>query len=203
MKNKGLFISLEGIEATGKSTIAEKVKSTLKDRVVVTREPGGIKASEEIRETIMNNDISDRTELLLFLASRKEHLDKRIIPELEKGKIVICDRYAHSSFAYQGYGRGLNLEEIKQLNDFVTENMYPDITFLIDIDVKTSMKRKSKVDEQNRFDKETFDFFQKVRSGYLDMSKKPLGYGNICVIDGEKSIDEIVEKILNILEEYV
>lgn len=194
---KGIFVSLEGIEATGKTTIANLLKEKMKNseqEVVITREPGGIKSAETIRNVIMDNNIDVETELLLFLAARREHLSKKIIPSLQEGKIVICDRYCHSTFAYQGFGQGIDIDKVVSLNNFATNGIMPDIVFYIDIPVKVSLTRKSKVDEQNRLDKMHNDFYERVREGFLEMSQDK-SFGNIITIDGNKNVEEIVDEI--------
>lgn len=194
--NKGLFISLEGIEATGKSTIAKSLKDIYGDRVLVTREPGGNAFAEKIREMIMEDGISRETELLLFLSARREHLEKVIKPALREGKIVVCDRYMHSSIAYQGHGREIGMDKVYELNHFATGGFMPNITFLIDVPVEISLKRKREVEEQNRLDQEDKAFYKKVRQAYLKMavSNKDI-YGNMKIVNGEKTIEEIIEEI--------
>lgn len=196
---KGIFVTLEGLGATNKLTIAKRIKEQYEavenKKVMVTKELCGIKTSEEIKHTIINNKIDNKTELFLFLAARREHFKNKIYPGLLENDIVICDRYAHSTFAYQGYGKGLKLTDIYHLNYFMTDGIMPDITFYIDIPVKTSMERKSKTKEQNRLDEMDKSFYDRVKKGYLEMSEMN-DFGRIVVIDGTVSIAEIVEDII-------
>lgn len=194
------FFSIEGIEATGKTTVANMVVIKLKKdgfKVVTTREPGGIESAETIRNTIMDDsmkDISPMTELLLFMAARKEHLDKKIIPLLNSGHIVITDRFLHSSVAYQGGAKGLGIDTVFDMNKSLVDDYMPCTTFLIDVPVEISLERKMKVEEQNRLDKMSVDFYENVRSSFLCMADNDK-FGRIVKIDGTLSMEEIADCI--------
>ena len=206
-----LFITLEGPEGSGKSSALKIVTEKLKElnySVVITREPGGTPISEQIRNVILdkNNTLMDsRTEALLYAASRRQHLVEKIWPSLKEGKIVFCDRYLDSSLSYQGYARGLGVEEVLKVNEYATEGTFPDITFLFDIAPEIGLERISRNSsrEVNRLDVEKLSFHKKVRAGYLELSKRfPNRY---IVIDAssplEKVADEVLKNILKKLKE--
>lgn len=201
---KGLFIALEGGEATGKTTTGNSLKERLEKEgyeVIVTREPGGIPSAEAIRNNIMDFPVDAKTELLLYLAARREHLVKKIIPALEAGKIVISDRFYLSSLVYQGYARGLGVDTVRGLNGFVCEDVYPDINIVIDIPVQVSMQRKQQVEEINRLDLEGEAFHQKVETCYqLLCSGKE---DNILVVDGTVPLEKMIERIYQIVKEQI
>lgn len=197
---KGLFITFEGADGCGKTTqmnlLAEYLKKQGRE-VVLTREPGGKGLGEKIREILLNYDgeVSDRCESFLFLADRAQNIDTIVNPAVDAGKIVLCDRHTDSSVAYQGYGRGLDIERINMLNNLATNGKKPDITFVFDIDTETSMKRVGK--EKDRMESAGFEFYTKVRNGYLEIAKKEPE--RIKVIDASKSIEEIHQEVLSYL----
>lgn len=197
---KGLFITFEGADGCGKTTqmnlLAEYLKKQGRE-VVLTREPGGKGLGEKIREILLNYDgeVSDRCESFLFLADRAQNIDTIVNPAVDAGKIVLCDRHTDSSVAYQGYGRGLDIERINMLNNLATNGKKPDITFVFDIDTETSMKRVGK--EKDRMESAGFEFHIKVRNGYLEIAKKEPE--RIKVIDASKSIEEIHQEVLSYL----
>ena len=174
---QGIFITFEGPEGAGQTTLLKKLAKKLEElgyTVVSTREPGGIQIAEQIRKVILdpeNTAMDARTEALLYAASRRQHLVEKVIPALQEGKIVLCDRFIDSSLAYQGYARGIGMDEVLSINQFAIENLMPDITFYFDIDPEVGLKRKSG-QEMNRLDLETLDFHQKVRAGYVSLVKK-------------------------------
>lgn len=173
MKNK--FITIEGGDGAGKTTIQYLLKDKLEKlgyRVVSTREPGGINISEKIRNLLLDPShiqMDERTEALLYAASRRQHLVEKIIPALEEGKVVLCDRFIDSSLAYQGHARGIGMEKIYNMNRFAIENYMPGLTLLLDIDPKEGLQRILTNDnrEKNRLDLETIHFHQLVHEGYL------------------------------------
>ncbi len=174
-KNKGLFITFEGVEGAGKTTnigfIAEKIKQAGHE-VLVTREPGGTKTGEAIREVLISNDLPEMhhdTELLLMFAARSEHLQRKILPALEQGIWVLCDRFTDASYAYQGAGRGIDFNKIKLLENMVQGSLRPDITFLFDLDADIGLARAKGRGEADRFEQQHIDFFNRVRAQYLAM----------------------------------
>ena len=174
-----MFITLEGPEGSGKTSAAKKIVSELERlgyQVLFTREPGGTPIAEQIRNVILDkaNTILDaRAEALLYAASRRQHLVEKVLPALQLGKIVICDRYIDSSLAYQGGARGLGIDEVLNINLFATENMFPDLTLLFDLDPEIGLERinLNKNREVNRLDLEKLDFHKKVRKTFLELSK--------------------------------
>ena len=167
---------------------------------ILTREPGGTKLAEKIRELLLSDDfgrICSKTEILLNYAARKDHIKKLINPALENGTKVISDRFFDSTFAYQGFGRGVQLELIKKIHKEILKDFAPDITFLIDIDINIAMKRVKLRGESNKFDKMDLEFHQKIKDGFLQIAKN--NPERIKIIDGNKSKEEIHEEILNTL----
>ena len=199
---KGLFITFEGADGCGKTTqmdlLAEYLKNNGKE-VLLTREPGGKGLGEKVREILLNydGDVSDKCESFLFLADRAQNIDIIVNPAVEKGKIVLCDRHIDSTVAYQGYGRGLDIERIKMLNNLATNGHKPDLTFVFDIDVVTSMKRVGK--EKDRMESAGIDFHNRVRKGYLELAKQEPK--RIKVLDATKSIEEIHNNVIEIINE--
>ena len=198
---KGIFITFEGPDGSGKSTIIRKVEKylALNDiEYISTREPGGIDISEQIREVILNKSntaMDARTEALLYAASRRQHLAERVIPALKDGKIVICDRFIDSSLAYQGYARGIGMDEVMKVNEFAIDEYMPNLTFYLDIEPELGLERISKSisREVNRLDLEKIDFHNKVREGYLILLKK---YPNrIVKIDASQDIEGVFRDI--------
>lgn len=171
---KGFFITAEGGEGAGKTTALSKVLSMLEAKgwnVVLTREPGGIRISEKIRQLILDRDhqeMDDRTEALLYAAARRQHLMEKVIPALQSGKIVLCDRFVDSSLVYQGYARGIGMEAVRSVNDFAIEDCMPDLTLLFDIRPEKGLERINSNDarEINRLDLEELEFHEKVYEGY-------------------------------------
>lgn len=200
---KGVFITLEGPEGSGKSTIIKKVEEFLSEKKVKyisTREPGGIDISEQIRDIILrktNTAMDARTEALLYAASRRQHLIERVIPALEKGVVVVCDRFIDSSLAYQGYARGIGMDEVMRINEFAIDKYMPDLTFYLHIEPRLGLERISKNSnrEVNRLDLEKIDFHNKVRDGYLILLKK---YPDrIVKIDASGDIQSVFADVKN------
>ena len=166
------FIVLEGGEGSGKSAQAKALNARLRklgSNVVVTHEPGGTMLGDKLRRWVKwGKDVTIPTELLLFLASRSQLVTKVIRPAMERGDIVICDRFAGSTLAYQGYGRGMDLSLLRTLNDFVTDGLTPDLVLLLDVDVEEGLRRKKR--RWDTFEREDFTFHQRVRDGYLEMA---------------------------------
>ena len=202
--SKGLFVTFEGADGCGKTTQMKLLKEYLLCKgidVVLTREPGGRGLGEKVREILLNYDgaVSDRCESFLFLADRAQNIDIIVNPAVESGKIVLCDRHIDSTVAYQGYGRGLDLERIKMLNSIATNNRKPDLTFVFDIDVETSMQRVGK--EKDRLESEGKEYHNRVRNGYLEIAKQEPE--RIKVIDASMSIEEIHEEVKKVIDFYL
>lgn len=188
--NKGLFVTFEGIDGCGKSTQIQKLYQKLLEigiPISVTREPGGTELSEKIRALLLSNDSScmiSECELLLFLASRAQLVGERIKPAITEGGIVLADRFQEATFAYQGYGRRMDLDTIYSLNEFATAGIKPGITFIFDIPVEESLKRLRGT-EKDRMENEAVEFFERVRKGYLQAQERdPKG---IHILDGTLS----------------
>ena len=202
------FITFEGGEGTGKTTLIEMLMKDLLASgfdAIKTREPGGSKISEQIRNVILNVDNTEMkymTEALLYAASRCQHLEEVVKPALNSGKVVICDRYVDSSLAYQGYARGLGIEKVYKINDYAISGFYPDLTIYIDVDPRIGLGRiKSNHRDMNRLDLEQIAFHDKVRNGYLEVSK--MFPDRIKVIDGNDTIENIYQKIKEIVFESI
>lgn len=199
--SKGLFITFEGADGCGKTTqlmlLAKYLKAQGRE-VVVTREPGARGLGEKIREILLNYDgeVSSRAEAFMFLADRAQHIDVIVNPAIKSGKIVLCDRHTDSSVAYQGYGRRLDIDEIKRLNSIATNGRKPDMTLIFDIDVETSMARVG--DTKDRMESAGIEFFNRVRNGYLEIAKQEPN--RVKVLDASKSIEEIHKNVIALYE---
>jgi len=196
MKEKGVFISIEGIDGSGKTTLVNQLIDRLKGKtipVLSIREPGGTRVSEKIRELLLNRDNFDilpRTEALLYAAARIQLLEEKIKPALAQGYLVIADRYLDSTIAYQGFGRGIDLEFLELLNNLCTGGMVPDLTFLLDIDPLKAAQRRSNIN-RDRLEMEGDDFLKRVRNGYLQLAAHNR---RIKVIDASKPIEDVLEE---------
>lgn len=202
---KGLFISFEGGEGSGKSSVINVVKEKLEAdgyKVVITREPGGVNVSEQIRNVILavDNKMSKETEALLYAASRTEHLYAKVIPLIEDGYIVLSDRYIDSSLAYQGYARGIGIEKVLEINMFAREYL-PKVTYFFDVRPEVGLARIKGREKIDRLDLETLDFHQKVYEGYKEVCK--LYPERVKPINGERCIEEIIEDIYNDIKKYL
>lgn len=202
------FITFEGGEGTGKTTLIEMLMKDLKDAgfdAIKTREPGGSKISEQIRSVILNvenTEMTYMTEALLYAASRSQHLEEVIKPALESGKVVICDRYIDSSLAYQGVARDLGIEKVYKINDYAIGGFYPDLTIYIDVDPRIGLGRiVTNHRDMDRLDLEKISFHDKVRQGYLEVSK--MFSDRIKVVDGNDTIENIYKKIKEIVFESI
>lgn len=195
---KGKFITLEGPEGSGKTTISTRVVKILEDKgfkVLLTREPGGVEIAEQIRNVILdknNTKMDPKTEVLLYAAARRQHLVEKVLPALEAGYIVICDRFVDSSLAYQGVARNLGINEVYEMNLFAINDVMPDKTLFFDIDYLKGLERiKVNQRETNRLDLEKNDFHKKVYDGYMEICDK---YDNrIVKINADQTIEEVVE----------
>ncbi len=204
-----MFITFEGVEGCGKSSVLSKIYDELKKDdydVIQTREPGGVKIGEEIRKILLDKEntmMDKRTEALLFAASRRQHLIEKVWPALKENKIVLCDRFIDSSLAYQGGGDEIGVDEVLKINLFATENTFPDLTILFDIDPRIGLARinKNANREVNRLDVKEIEFYDKIRSTFLELAKN---YSNrFVVIDASKSFDDVYQNVLNIIKEKI
>lgn len=191
------LITLEGVEGSGKSTLIHYLKELIEGigkKVIVTREPGGIEISEQIRSVILdtkNTKMDGRTEALLYAAARRQHLVERIVPALKEGNVVLCDRFIDSSLAYQGYARGLGIDEVLSINEFAIGSFMPNLTLYLDLDPQIGLSRirKNKGREVNRLDLEEISFHLKVREGYEEVIKRfP---DRIVRVDGNQELDKV------------
>jgi dTMP kinase len=201
-----MFITLEGPDGSGKTTqvplLAEAIRGAGYE-LVVTREPGGTEIGDQVRQVIMslkNKQMKPTTEILLFQASRAQLVREVIVPSLEAGKVVLCDRYADSTLAYQGYGHQTDLEKLKQIVDFATGGLKPDLTVYLDIDAEEGLKRRSgPEDEWNRLDDYELAFHQRVREGYHEMiAAEPERW---VVIDGGRTVEEVQKDLRRVVLE--
>ncbi len=195
--SKGLFITFEGGECSGKTSVIATLCEILKEKgipFISTREPGGIKIGEEIRKIILdvhNTAMTPETEALLYAASRMQHLKEKILPALEEGKLVICDRFLDSSIAYQGFARNLGMEAILKINYFAQKHL-PDHTIFIDVKPEEALKRLKNREKIDRLDLEEMSFHHKVYEGYLHaIQRNPDRY---LIVDGERSLEEVTQE---------
>ena len=200
-----MFITIEGPEGSGKTTAVDTAVKELEKmgyQIVRTREPGGTPIAEQIRNVILDKNnvaMDQRTEALLYAASRRQHLVEKVWPALKEGKIVICDRYLDSSLAYQGGARGLGVDNILQVNSFATEGTFPDLTLVFDIDPQLGLARiaANSNREVNRLDLEKIEFHKKVRNTFLELAKRyPERF---VVIDASQSREEVARKTLEVM----
>lgn len=200
----GRFITLEGSEGAGKSSNLAYIQQRLEQAgidLVVTREPGGTPLGEAIRKLLLdhrNTDMLDDTELLLMFAARSQHLKELIIPSLEEGKWVLCDRFTDASYAYQGGGRGIPTDRIASLEQWVQGELRPDLTLLLDIPVEAGLARAGARSEPDRFEREQEEFFQRVRQAYLDRAQADAG--RYKIIDASQPLEQVQQQIDTVLE---
>lgn len=193
--NKGLFITLEGIEGVGKTTQVDYLGELFRrngNTVCITREPGGTSVGEAIRDILLSSsdlDISDETELLMIFAARAQHLKRVIEPALARHEVVICDRFTDASFAYQGGGRGIAKEKIQHLLTWVQGEMQPDLTLLLDTPVEIGLSRAGKRGELDRFESESIEFFESIRQEYLSLAKAEPD--RIVIIDATPNLEDV------------
>ena len=197
---RGLFITFEGIDGCGKSTQLSLAARSLRERgldVVVTREPGGTPIAEKIREILIspeNSEMVNECELLLYLAARAQHVHQTIIPALEEGKIILCDRFQEATFAYQGFGRSFSLKLLKDLNAFATGSLNPDCTLIFDISEQVSRIRLEAINKgKDRLEQNGIEFFKRIRNGYHELAKAEPS--RIVLIYGERSISEVSDLV--------
>ena len=200
---KGMFVTFEGADGCGKTTQLSLLKDYLSAngyKVLVTREPGAGGLGQKLRDILLNYDgvVSNRCESFLFLADRAQHIDTIVKPAIEDGFIVLCDRHTDSTVAYQGYGRGLDIERINYLNNLATDGLKPDLTFVYDVDIETSMSRVGNT--KDRMESAGNDFFNKVRHGYLEIAQKEPD--RVKVINATLPIDKVFEETLAIFKTF-
>jgi dTMP kinase len=205
---KGLFITFEGPEGSGKTSVIEGIKAYFNDLnidYITTREPGGIKIAEEIRNIILdkeNTEMDARAEALLFAASRSQHLNEKVVPALESGKVVICDRFVDSSLAYQGHARGLGIDEVYQINKFGIGETLPDLTIFIDVPPHVGLNRVfSNTRKVDRLDLEDIAFHERVYEGYMIIAKKY--HNRFKIVDGTKSKEDVIKDTIEIIKQYI
>ncbi|MCW8871533.1 MAG: dTMP kinase [Xanthomonadales bacterium] len=199
-----MFITIEGGEGAGKSTMMERMVTWLEDRghkVVPTREPGGTELAEKLRAILLDKNtvgLSDQAELLLMFASRAQHLAEVIRPALQRGETVLCDRFTDATWAYQGGGRGLPLDDIAILERLVHGDLQPDLTVLLDLPVAQGLRRASRRGEADRFEEESSGFFERVRQAYLRRAES--APGRFAVVDASGSMEEVWSQVDGILQ---
>jgi dTMP kinase len=207
MSKKGIFISMEGPDGSGKSTQIEKIKSYLEGEgyeVVVTREPGGTAISEAVREIILNKAYTEMgymTEALLYASARAQLVSEVIKPAIESGRAVISDRFIDSSAVYQGMARGLGVENIYNINEYAIQGIMPDVTFLLDLPARTGISRKKDQKELDRMELESIEFHEKVAQGYRDLAK--LSPERIYTVDAAADIETVSGNIIKKLQEIL
>lgn len=193
---KGVFITFEGTEGAGKTTQIARVQAFLEAKgidVITTREPGGTQLGEKIRDLLLRDDMAQMTELLLMFAARAEHIAKVIMPAINSGKWVLCDRFTESSYAYQGYARGIALNQIATLETLIQGDLRPDCTFWFDIPVQEGMERVQKRGDKDRFEVENIAFFEKVSAGFRALAQeRPMQFYRI---DARQDIDSVTALI--------
>lgn len=197
---KGLFITFEGADGSGKTTQLNNIKTFLEEKgydVVITREPGALEIGQKIRNILLHYDgvVADRCEMFLFLADRAQHVETFIKPAIETGKIVLCDRHTDSTIAYQGYGRGQDIELLKKLNSIAVNGIVPDLTLLFDVSTETAQQRVGS--EKDRMESAGIDFHKKVRNGYLELQKE--NPDRIKLINANNSIETVFADAKNII----
>lgn len=206
---KGVFITVEGGEGAGKTSILHRLEEELKEKgyeIVRTREPGGIQIAEKIRDVILDvrhTEMDYRTEALLYAAARRQHLVEKVIPALNRGAIVLCDRFIDSSLVYQGYARNIGIDEVKKINAFAIDGYMPHLTLLFDVDPEVGLKRIHDDDqrEKNRLDNETLQFHHRVREGYLYLQK--VEPNRIKLIDANQSFQRVYDAAMGELNRFL
>lgn len=198
-----MFITFEGPDGSGKSTIIQKVYDYLIENnydVIKTREPGGSPIAEKIRNLILdteNTEMGYRTEAFLYAASRAQHVEETILPALNENKIVLCDRFLISSLAYQGVGRDLGIENVRKINEFAINGVFPDFVLFFDVDPITTLKRKSSLDTADRLEKEGNNFHERVYNGYKEILNSEK---NIEIIDATQSVEDVFSQCIKVLK---
>ena len=204
---KGLFITFEGPDGCGKTTVCRKVSEKLMQEgyeIVHTREPGGVAIAEEIRDVILNpkNTAMDaRTEALLYAASRRQHLVEKVIPAKKEGKIVLCERFVDSSLAYQGYGREIGFDQVLAINEFAIDGLFPDLTIYLDIEEEAGLARIKNRTFKDRLDVESLAFHHRVNEGYQEVLKH--FKDRIQVVDASLPLEDVVANCFKLVKEMI
>jgi dTMP kinase len=203
----GKFITVEGIEGAGKTTCMQVVTEIIKNQGITaihTREPGGTDLGEDLRNLLLGHKhtgMSDDAELLMMFAARAEHIAQKIQPALDDGQWVLCDRFTDATYAYQGYGRGISLEKISGLENWVQGKLRPDLTLLMDLPVEVGMERAGKRSAPDRFESEAWDFFERIRQGYLSIAAEQPS--RVKVIDASQDLSDVQEQVRAAIETFV
>ena len=203
----GSFITIEGAEGAGKSTCMSLAAAEIEKRgkrLLQTREPGGTELGEDLRELLLghrHHGMADDTELLLMFAARAEHIHRRIRPALDAGQWVLCDRFTDATYAYQGAGRGLSMQRIAQLEDWVQGTLRPDLTILMDLPVAIGMQRAGKRSAPDRFESEDLEFFERIRQGYLEIARQEPS--RVKVIDASRSLAEVSADVVRTIGLFI
>ncbi len=203
----GKFITVEGIEGAGKTTCMQVVTEVIEHQginAIHTREPGGTDLGEDLRSLLLGHKhtgMSDDAELLMMFAARAEHIAQKIQPALDDGKWVLCDRFTDATYAYQGYGRGIPLEKIAGLENWVQGKLRPDLTLLMDLPVEVGMERAGKRSAPDRFESEAWDFFERIRQGYLSIAAEQPS--RVKVIDASQDLPDVQAQVKTAIEDFV
>jgi len=204
---KGIFITLEGIEGAGKTTCMAQLRDLLQQAdkdFLETREPGGTRLGEDLRELLLGHKhtgMDEGAELLLMFASRAEHLQQKILPALNNGRWVLCDRFTDATYAYQGGGRGIDRLRIQVLENWVQQGLKPDLTLLLDLPVVLGLERAGKRSAPDRFETEALDFFERVRQSYLQLAKQEPE--RIKVIDASRELNQVLAQITTVVTHFL
>jgi len=203
----GKFITVEGIEGAGKTTCMQVVTEVIEHQginAIHTHEPGGTDLGEDLRSLLLGHKhtgMSDDAELLMMFAARAEHIAQKIQPALDDGKWVLCDRFTDATYAYQGYGRGIPLEKIAGLENWVQGELRPDLTLLMDLPVEVGMERAGKRSAPDRFESEAWDFFERIRQGYLSIAAEQPS--RVKVIDASQDLPDVQAQVRVAIEDFV
>lgn len=203
----GRFITIEGVEGAGKSTCMALAATEIEKRgihLLQTREPGGTDLGEDLRELLLGHrhqGMASDTELLLMFAARAEHIHRRIRPALSAGQWILCDRFTDATYAYQGAGRGLSIERIAQLENWVQGSLRPDLTIVMDLPVAVGMERAGKRSAPDRFESEALEFFERVRRGYLEIARQEPA--RVKVIDASRTLDEVAADVMSTIGRFI
>lgn len=205
--NRPCFITVEGIEGAGKTTCLNLIEQRIRQRdhaLLVTREPGGTALGEDLRALLLGHrheGMADDTELLLMFAARAEHLHERILPALASGSSVLCDRFTDATYAYQGYGRGIDLDRIATLEQWVQGELRPDLTLLMDLPVETGLDRAGKRSTPDRIESQALEFFERVRKGYLELAAAaPNRYR---IVDAAQSLQQASDQVISFVDAFL